>query len=410
METPTTPSDRVGAAIAQMRDAATSIADAPVWSMTDREAADALIELQGLKAQVAELETRIARHADEQQVGQDRGASSTAVWLANQTRITRPAAHSTVKLGKELHAHPLTRAALAKGGICADQARVILRWIGTLPDDLDPALVTKAEQHLLTLAGEHDARALERLGKRLWEVIDPDGADAHEAEILAREEAAAAKATHLRIWDDGHGKTHYRGVMPTFEGAAFKKLLLATMAAKHQNAVHGSGTGPEAMGQALCQLITRYPIKHLPKTGGINATLIVTITEDSLLGRLDQAGLLDTGERISPALARRLACEAGIIPAVLGGRSEVLDLGRSKRLHTEAQRLAILVRDKGCRAEGCDRAAGLHAHHQTRWTDGGTTTVNEGVSLCPWHHSRAHDTNYQTTYRPNGTVTFHRRT
>src|SRR6478735_5925186 len=157
MATTATPTHRVSVAVAHACGDLTSIAEAPVWSMTDREAADALIELTRLEAQVAELKTRVARHADEQQVGQDRGASSTAVWLANQTRITRPAAHSTVKLGKELHAHPLTRAALAKGGIGADQARVILRWIGSLPDDPDTALVTKAEQHLLTLAADHDA-------------------------------------------------------------------------------------------------------------------------------------------------------------------------------------------------------------------------------------------------------------
>jgi hypothetical protein len=70
----------------------------------------------------------------------------------------------------------------------------------------------------------------------------------------------------------------------------------------------------------------------------------------------------------------------------------------------------MFVRDRGCRAEGCDRTTGLHAHHRQRWADGGTTDLDDGVSLCHWHHARAHDTSYQTTYHPNGDVSFHRRT
>jgi hypothetical protein len=127
------------------------------------------------------------------------------------------------------------------------------------------------------------------------------------------------------------------------------------------------------------------------------------------MGRVQRAGLLDTGERLSPGLARRLLCEAGVIPVVLGGDSQPVDIGRT-RFHNTYQRIAIHVRDRGCRADGCDRRIGLDAHHQTPWAKGGHTTVQEGISLCPWHHSRAHDTSYQTTYHPNGTVTFHRRT
>ena len=164
------------------------------------------------------------------------------------------------------------------------------------------------------------------------------------------------------------------------------------------------------MGRALCELIERYPAHQLPHTGGISATLVVLIDLDTLLGRLEKAGLLGPGEKISPPHAPRLACEAGIIPAVLDGASQPLDLGRRRRLFTEYQRVAMLIRDRGCRAEGCDRTTGLHAHHKTRWADGGHTDLAAGVSLCPWHHARAHDTNYRTTHHPNGTITYHRRT
>ena len=152
------------------------------------------------------------------------------------------------------------------------------------------------------------------------------------------------------------------------------------------------------MGRAFGELILRIPAKDLPKSGGLPATLLVLIDEDSLMGRIEKAGILDTGEKISPALARRLACEAEIIPIVLGGDSQPLDVGRGRRFHPRHQRYAMLARDRGCRAEGCDRTHGLHAHHKTRWTDGGHTTVNDGMTLCHWHHAKAHDTSYETTY------------
>ncbi|MBZ5738026.1 HNH endonuclease [Nocardioides mangrovi] len=387
--------------------------------MSDTEAASALVELQSLKAQVAELEARVARHADDQHVGQDRGASSTAVWLANQTRTTRAAAHSIVKLGKDLHAHPFTRQALAAGVIGRDQARVILRWVDTLPDETTAEQKTTAEQHLLDLAMDHDATALDRLGRRLWEVIDPDGADAREAEILERQEAKALRSMYLKVWEDGDGSTCGAFKMPQLGGAALRKILAAVMAAKHQNATKGAGTGhlaavrtgPEAQGQAFYELLMRFPKNKLPKLGGLNATLLVTISEESLLGRREQAGtILDTGDRISPALARQLACEAGILSVVLGGESEVLDLGREQRLHSQAQRIAITIRQGGqCATEGCDRTNGLHAHHLIEWAKGGPTDLANAVGLCHWHHMRAHDNAYGMSRGPNGSVTFHRR-
>jgi len=164
------------------------------------------------------------------------------------------------------------------------------------------------------------------------------------------------------------------------------------------------------MGEAFCELIESLTDKDLPHTGGISATIVVLIDQDVLTGQLEKAGLLDTGGKISPALARRIACEAKILPAVMGGKSQPLDLGRTRRFYNQAQRIAMMIRDRGCTAEGCDRTTGLHAHHKHPWATGGPTDLNDGVMLCHWHHSRAHDTRYTTTHHPGGTVTFNRRT
>ena len=131
---------------------------------------------------------------------------------------------------------------------------------------------------------------------------------------------------------------------------------------------------------------------------------------DTLMGGL-KAAQLDTGETISPGAARRLACEAGIIPAVLDGKSQVLDLGRKKRYATEAQRIAKTIEAGGCEIEGCDAPPGTtHMHHLIRWVDGGTTNRDTMIMICPPHHSRAHDPRYTMTKLPTGKYGFHRRT
>ena len=166
---------------------------------------------------------------------------------------------------------------------------------------------------------------------------------------------------------------------------------------------------PNGWAGAFTEYIQRYPTKKLPHAGGVNATIVVTMTLDSLLGGL-KAAHLDTGETISAGQARRLACEAGTIPAVLGGKSQVLDLGRKRRFYSEAQRIAKTIEAGGCQVEGCDWPPGLcHLHHPIPWSRGGGTD-NDGLLLCPGHHARAHDPTYTTTHLPGGKVTFTRRT
>jgi hypothetical protein len=78
---------------------------------------------------------------------------------------------------------------------------------------------------------------------------------------------------------------------------------------------------------------------------------------------------LPSGDEVSVSEARRLACSAGVVPAVLGGASVPLDLGRSARLFDRRQRLALTLRDGGCVFPGCDRPPGwCEAHHVNPWS------------------------------------------
>ena len=125
--------------------------------------------------------------------------------------------------------------------------------------------------------------------------------------------------------------------------------------------VRGRVPRPELLGQAFCTLLERFPADRLPTAAGMSATIVVLLDVDQLSTRAG-AAQLTTGHRISSTAARRLACEAGIVPLLyqpaLTGPPVILDAGRKTRLHTETQRLALAVRDRGCTAEHCDRPPG----------------------------------------------------
>uniref|UniRef100_UPI003782D7FF DUF222 domain-containing protein n=1 Tax=Nocardioides sp. TaxID=35761 RepID=UPI003782D7FF len=240
-----TPQHRVSVATAHLHAELDAVADASVWSMDPSETGRTLVELTRAEAKLTELKARVAAHADDIHLGQEVGASSAANWLAHQTRLTRTASYAAVRLGRDLDAHPGTREALASGDLTTEQARVVVRWVDQLPDIVPTALVSRAEAHLIGEARHHDAKALNRIGKHLFEVIAPDEADAREAALLAKEEAAAAKSCRLSMVDDGEGITRGRFTIPTYHGAALRKMLGAVAAPRHVAATQGAGAVAE---------------------------------------------------------------------------------------------------------------------------------------------------------------------
>ena len=130
--------------------------------------------------------------------------------------------------------------------------------------------------------------------------------------------------------------------------------------------------------------------------GPVAAPVRVTMTLDDLLaaeaGQPGAAVLEGSPEPMSASTARRLACDAGALPVVLGGTSVPVDLGRARRLFSRMQREALAVRDGGCRFWGCDRPPSwCEAHHITEWSRGGPTDLANGVLLCRRHHLLVHD-------------------
>lgn len=119
--------------------------------------------------------------------------------------------------------------------------------------------------------------------------------------------------------------------------------------------------------------------------GGTSGSEGMHGAEGTVLSTADFTGPID------PREIRRIACDADLIPAVLGGEGEILDLGRARRLFTRAQRKAITARDGGCATPGCTiPAAWCEAHHIDHWEHGGPTDVDNGVLLCSHHHHAVH--------------------
>lgn len=410
---------RFGARLDALLDEAVS---ANAWSLTPAELTALLPAFTRARQRLVAVELGVAVQADREMVGSPVGAANTTAFWANETRMLKPAAHALMKLAYDLDedAHAVTAQALARGDLLVEQARVIIAAVEALPTDLvDVELRARAEKDLVALAEHHDAKELRVLGRRILDVLAPEIAEEVEKRLLEQEERRARETSRFTMSEDGHGSCHGRFKIPALEGAMLRKHLEALAAPKHRAATGdpvtepGTGSGrvsrPLRLGRAFCEYISTREAQGTPKAGGVAATVTVTMSLDSLLGG-DAAAQLDSGDRISAAEARRLACEAGIIPVVLDGKSEPLDVGRARRFHTKAQRTAIALRDGGCAAEGCDWPPGMcHVHHKVPWARGGGTSVKGGVMLCPRHHTLAHDARYQLKSGPNGKVTFSRR-
>ncbi|WP_158291040.1 HNH endonuclease signature motif containing protein [Kribbella antiqua] len=183
-----------------------------------------------------------------------------------------------------------------------------------------------------------------------------------------------------------------------------------TTAAEGDQAASGTVTDQTATRFADASATTgEAPLAAGAATGGwvpgfgAKANITVTIDFNDLKAAAANAsGQLVYGDNLSASAVRRLACDANIIPLVLGSNSEPLDVGRSERLVNRAMRRALNARDKGCVVCGappiyCD------AHHLTHWIDGGETRVDNLVLLCRRHHVDLHHGHWTITLT-NGTV------
>lgn len=421
----------------------------------------ALGEVDRVIARLQAVRLALLAEADRSQVAVGAGLTGTSAWLAARTRREGGQAARDVRLAAALDdGLPATREALAAGDLSTEHAQVIATATAALPADVswsDRALI---ETQLVRRARLVDPGTLRREGRRALAIAQRTRAevDAHEDTVLRSEEDAALARTRLTWHHNGDGTTTGHFTVPTLAASILAKAVQqiasprrfahrAATAAKTAGGAMGAATsvgvaGPvggssasgaaaggvreatwEAFRAADGDWAHRYGaafvelLEHLPTdalSGKVAATVVVTMDLDQLRAGVGAAHL-DTGHDLSAGQARRLACNAGIVPAVLGGRSVPLDLGRQERFFTGAQRAALATTYDTCAATGCDRPyAWSELHHQDPWSKGGRTDLADAVPLCGYHHRRAHDPTFthhiDTTPTGKKTVTYTRRT
>jgi hypothetical protein len=426
--------------VAELEGALDQVADAQPVYLSTGEKADAMRRLARVEARVAGLRLGVMAAAGD--VAEETGARVVAAWYSQHTRTESDQARAEDRLAQSLDREwSRVAAALAEGRCSVAQARVIARGLEELPSRVGRETIEQAECTLVEYAAQFRPSELRRLGRRILDIVAPEIADAEEARRLADEERHAREKTRLSLRPLGDGTTRHSGRIPDASASRLKTYLdaftsprvstsstsgdgVSTGSTNGAGVSTGSTTGdgdrmpyPRRLGLGFCAFLDNADPSRLPEHGGDATTVVVTITLEQLRAELATAGILDgvsTGSTadlaITAGVARRLACTAGILPAVLGGTSEVLDLGRTRRLFSPAQRKALRIRDQRCRAEGCTiPATWTEAHHLQPWQHGGHTDLANAILLCSHHHHRAHDDRHLVDRLPNGDLRFTRR-
>ena len=159
--------------------------------------------------------------------------------------------------------------------------------------------------------------------------------------------------------------------------------------------------------EALIEVCRRATTAGGAAPATTKAQIVVTIDLDTLKDAIRGAGRTHSGAVLSPATVRRLACDASIIPMVLGSQGQPLDLGRTRRLVTPALLAALWSRDKGCTFPRCGRPPQwCDAHHVRHWADGGHTALTNLTLLCAHHHTWVHQHDLTATITTTD-VTWH---
>jgi len=275
-----------------------------------------------------------------------------------------------------------------------------------------------------------------RVARQWVEAIDQDGAEPSEAELRRRQGVFLRQTRH---------GLHHLEIFATTD--QYEPLLTVMNTATNPRARAGSdagdrvpdeGAGSDGSEQDLDQRTRPQRLldglvgaskaalttEGLPAAGGLRPQVMVTIDYRDLLerlDRLDQSGTTASGAPghpgtsatpgsgripgtgsltftgpVTASTVRKIACDADIIPVLLGSEGRILDVGRTTRVFPPHIRKAITARDQGCAFPGCTiPAPWTEAHHISYWSHGGATSTDNGTLLCSHHHHLIHKEQWQ---------------
>ncbi|WP_206759092.1 HNH endonuclease signature motif containing protein [Aeromicrobium sp. CFBP 8757] len=397
----------------QLSSLADDLAALEPWQLTGTEVREVIVAVQRTRTALDATMSRLVGCADQMGLAKDDGAASTTAWLSAAANMTKGAASKLVGLSKGVGCEA-TRAAWGRGELSTDQAAVIIKAIGALPDWVDDQPRADAETHLIALAAEHDLEGLQRLAHRVLEVIDPDGYDEHLGEQLRQEEERARVRTRFAMARRGDGTSRGTFVLGDTDGDVLRAAIEGIIAPRRNGAAAESfGMGADdwatlprdqKMGHAFAELVNHLPTDALPTAGGLAATVAVTIDADNLATGTGTA-TNTSGTTMSATKAQRMACNAHLVALLLDGDSRVVDHGTTRRLYDRHQRLILATRDGGCVFPRCDRPpAWCEAHHLDFWAEGGPTDLDNAALLCHFHHHLVHEGQWTARMADDGIV------
>lgn len=407
--------------VRRLADAATVQVAAEISRQSRPElGADSLAKKQGFRNANVLL-------ASELGIANGEAARLVEVGEATAPRVLLTGEHAPAK-------HPHVGDAVAAGRIGMPAASAIIRMLDRVVMTAGRAATDAAERTLVDQAPGLTPDALLKVLARAEAHLDPDGVALREDEMRSKES--------LRMREDRDGMLHLTAVFGPERGAPIKAALEGYVTARlsaqrdarvtretvdagrealgsrHESVDGAAGeAAPESAGPSgearfaddvdaprpsipqlhaealalICEHLLGCTDKDVPVQG---ATVVVRLSLDDLHNGTGQALIDGLTAPVSVGTARRMAADAGIIPCVLGGESEILDWGRQKRLFTAAQRLALGERDGGCAGCGAPPAH-CKVHHIDWWKrDRGPTDLSNGILLCTSCHHRIHDSGW----------------
>jgi len=313
--------------------------------------------------------------------------------------------------GQELRPqHEHLAAAVAAGTVSSRAATVITLTLEKTRHTTTQEIQAALEQDLTATATRHDPDFLTRIARRWTEALDPDGHEPTQEELRHTQGAFLRKPkhglNHLEIFATQDQYEHLLTVMnpatnPRSTPASCTGACTADTDLDHDKLDRRSR--PQKLLDGLISACkAALTTGKLPTAGGHRPQIMATINYRHLLNDIHEdrrsqtpasqtTGTYTFTGPIPAATLRQLACDADIIPIVLGGEGQVLDIGRAGRLFPPHLRKAITARDQGCAFPGCTiPAPWCETHHIRYWSHGGPTSTDNGTLLCSHHHHVIH--------------------
>lgn len=295
--------------------------------------------------------------------------------------------------GTELPARlPATAQRFADGRIGLRHVHVIASVLGGhAARRVDPDRLAAAEVEIAEHATVYNPSELHTWASRLVEALDEDGP--------APDDAPPPQINTLRVV--AHRGGSGGRITGRFDDAVlFDAIATAVDALAAPRAATDERAPEERAAEALAEICAGALDRGLlPETGGRRPVISVLIGLDDLQRRA-RAAVLDLGGRCSPESLRMLACDAGIVPIVMNGAGQPLDVGRVRRTVPDGLRRAVTARDRGCAHPGCDRPPSwCEVHHILPWENGGKSRLGNLVMLCKVHHRLLHHSEWVVRIR-----------